>query len=122
MTHRFNDPFCTPRRLSQSVVQAAAMLGLVRAELGRILGYKCEQFSALFEGRSVLEPGTEAYHHAEQFVQLYQALYDYTDGNEALMNHWLRRHNNTLGNSPFYLIIDEGKLPQVLEHLLQIRA
>jgi hypothetical protein len=115
--HRLDDPLSSPQRLSQSVVQAAAMLGLVRAEVGRILGFKCAEFSALFEGRSVLEEGTHAYAQGELFVRLYQTLYDRTSGDGVQMVHWLRRHDKALGNAPFYLIVDEGRLAEVLQRL-----
>lgn len=115
--HRLSDPFSSPQRLSQSVVQAAAMLGLVRAEVGRILGFKCAEFSALFEGRRVLEEGTPAYRNGELFVRLYQALYDRMAGDGVQMVHWLRRHDRALGNAPFYLIVDEGRLAEVLQRL-----
>ena len=122
MNFRLTDPFSSPQRMSQSVVQASQMLGLVRAEVGRILGFRCEQFSALFDGYNVLKQGTDAYQRGEQFVQFYQALYDAMDGDEMRMHNWLRRHNKTLGNSPFYLIVDEGKLQAVLDHLLQLKG
>ncbi len=117
MTHRLSDPFTSPRKLSQSVVQASTMLGLMRAEMGRILGFKCAEFTALFEGRSVLEPGTPAYRQGELFVRFYQALYDHMAGDSVQMVHWLRRQHKTLGNSPFYLIIDEGRLEEVVRNL-----
>ncbi len=117
LAHRLSDPFSSPRRLSQSVVQAAAMLGLVRAEVGRILGFKCAEFTALFEGRRVLEEGSYAYQQGELFVRLYQALYDRMAGESVQMIHWLRRHDNSLGNAPFYLIVDEGRLAEVVQQL-----
>ena len=116
-TFRLHEPFASPLRLSQSLVQAAAMLGLVRAEVGRILGFRCEQFTALFEGRSVLEQGSHAYRQAELFIRLYQALYDCMAGEEAQMVHWLRRHNRGLGNAPFYLMVDEGRLAEVVDYI-----
>jgi hypothetical protein len=119
--HRLSDPLSSPQRLSQSVVQAAAMLGLVRAEVGRILGFKCAEFTALFEGRSVLQEGTYAYQQGELFVRLYQLLYDRMAGDGVQMVHWLRRHNKSLGNAPFYLIVDEGRLAEVLQ-LLEARG
>ena len=118
--HPLSDPFSSPQRLSQSVVQAATMLGLVRAEAGRILGFKCAEFTALFEGRSVLQEGTDAWRQGVLLVRLYQLLYERMAGDEARMVNWLRRHHKALGNSPFYLIIDEGKLQLVLEQLLQM--
>lgn len=115
--YRLHDPFASPRRLSQSVVQASQMLGLVRAEMGRILGFKCPDFTALFEGRSELQPGTAAYAQGELFVRLYQGLYDYSGGDEAKMINWLRREHKALNNSPFYLMVDEGRLAEVVDYL-----
>lgn len=117
MTFRLQQPFASAQRLSQSVVQAAQMLGLVRAEMGRILGYKCAEFTALFEGQALLLPGTHAYRQGELFVRLYQALYDRTQGDGVQMVHWLRRRHRTLGNAPFYLMVDEGRLDEVVAYL-----
>jgi len=118
MPHRLTDPFSSPRKLSQSVVQAGEMLGLVRAEVARILGFKCENISALYDGRLVLEEGTTAYEQAVLFVRFYQALYDWMDGDEPKMIHWLRGQKRELDNSPFYLMIDEGQLEQIYDYLI----
>ncbi len=99
------------------MVQASEMLGLMRAETGRVLGYKCEQFTALYEGRAVLEEGTAAYNQGVLFVRFYQALYAHMGGDSVQMIHWLRRHHQALDNAPFYLIIDEGKLEQLVHYL-----
>ena len=115
--HCFSDPFSSPRKLSQSVVQAGEMLGLVRAEVARILGFKCENISALYDGRLLLEEGTEAWDSGVLFIRFYQVLYDRMDGVEPKMIHWLRGQKRELDNSPFYLIIDEGKLGFVLDYL-----
>lgn len=117
MNHRLSDPYASPRRLSQSVVQASEMLGLVRAEMGRILGYKCAEFTALFEGRSVLQEGTYAWEQGVLFVRFYQALYDRMAGDGPRMINWFRRPHKGLANSPFYLIIDEGRLAEVVRYL-----
>lgn len=93
------------------------MLGLVRAEVARILGFKCESITALYNGRLLLEEDTEAWHQGKLFVRFYQALYDMMAGEESRMINWLRRENKVLGNSPFYLIVDEGRLAEVEEHL-----
>ena len=93
------------------------MLGLVRAEVARLLEFKCESISALFDGKLVLEQGTTAWVQAVLFIRLYQALYDQMEGDGVRMIHWLRAHKRELDNSPFYLIIDEGRLEQVLEFL-----
>ncbi|NOR51876.1 MAG: hypothetical protein GQ470_04580 [Gammaproteobacteria bacterium] len=117
MPHRLTDPFSSPRKLSQSVIQAGEMLGLVRAEVARILEFRCESISALYDGRLVLEEGTTAWDQAVLFIRFYQALYDRMAGDEPRMVHWLRAQRRELDNSPFYLMIDEGKLVQVYEYL-----
>jgi len=93
------------------------MLGLVRAEVARILGFKCESISALYDGRLVLEEGTEAWQQGALFIQFYNRLYDRFDGDGALMVHWFRANNRELGDSPFYLIIDAGELATVEAYL-----
>lgn len=117
MIHRLNDPFSSPSKLSRSVVQAGDMLGLVRAEVARILGFKCESITALYNGRLLLEEGTEAWRQGVLFVRFYQALYDEMAGEEARMVHWLRREHQAFGTSPFYLIVDNGRLAEVLAYL-----
>lgn len=117
MVHRLSHPFESPSRLSQSVVQAGDMLGLVRAEVARILGFRCEDIGALYDGRQLLQPGTRAWQQGEQFVRFYQALFDRFEGEGPRMIHWFRADNRALGNAPFYLMVDEGRLAEVLAFL-----
>lgn len=112
--HRLTDPFASPQRLSQSVVQAGELLGLYRAEVARLLGFHCEDISALYEGRLLLLPGSAAWEQGVLFVRLYQALYDRTAGDGPRMVHWLRAENPALGSSPFLLMVDEGRLDRVV--------
>ncbi len=113
MTYRLSDCCSSPRKLSQSVVQAGEMLGLVRAEVARILGFKCESISALYDGRLVLQEGSDAWQQGETFIRFYNRLYDRFDGDGARMVHWFRADNMVLGDSPFLLIIDDGELARV---------
>lgn len=122
MVHRLTDPLSTPRKLSQSVVQAGEMLGLVRAEVARLLEFKCESISALYDGKLVLEEGTTAWTQAVLFIRFYQALYDQMAGDGVRMIHWLRAHNRELDNSPFYMMVDEGQLAQVMEYLESLNS
>ncbi len=114
-----DDPLFSPRKLSQSVVQAGDLLGLVRAEVARILGFKCESISELYSGRLLLEEGTKAWRQAGLFVRFYQLLDERMAGDEARMINWLRREHGELGRSPFYLIIDEGRLAEVVAYMEQ---
>lgn len=99
------------------MVQAGEMLGLVRAEVARILRFKCESISALYEGRLILEEGTEAWRAAVLFLTFYNRLYDHFKGDGAQMVHWLHATNRELAESPFILIIDKGELELVDEYL-----
>jgi hypothetical protein len=117
MPHRLTDPFSSPLKLSQSVVQAGEMLGLVRAEVARLLEFKCQSISALFDGKLVLVEGTTAWTQGVLFIRFYQTLYDRMEGDGVRMIHWLRANKGDLDNSPFYLMVDEGKLELVLEYL-----
>ena len=93
------------------------MLGLVRAEVARILGFKCESISALYDGRLLLQQGSTAWLQGELFILFFNLLYDRFAGNRARMVHWFRADNRELGNSPFLLIIDEGELARVEAYL-----
>ncbi len=118
MTPQRCDPTLSPQELSRAVVQAAQQLGLVRAEVGRILGYKCAQFSALYEGSGRLAPGSEAWRKGALLVGLFHLLQRRFGANRAQMVHWLRRHNPQLGDAPFYLMVDQGRLAEVVDYLV----
>ncbi len=112
--HRLADPFSSPQRLSQSVVQAGELLGLYRAEVARILGVQCDDVSALYEGRWLLAPESAAWTQAALFVRLYSALFDRMAGDGPRMVHWLRADHAVLGCSPFLLMVDAGRLAEVV--------
>lgn len=112
--HRLNDPFASPQRLSQSVVQAGELLGLYRAEVARLLGLHCADIGALYEGRLLLLPGGEAWAQGRLFVRLYQTLYDAMAGDGPRMVHWLRAQQPALGSSPLLLMVDQGRLERAL--------
>jgi len=106
-----------PRQLSQAVIQAGDLLGLIRAEVARILGFQCADISNLYQGRLLLSPHTFAWQQAQHFLRFYQQLYILMAGQESRMIHWLRTPQPTLGDSPFYLLIDHGRLEFVLIYL-----
>lgn len=62
----------------------------------------------------MLEEGTFAWEQGVLLVRFYQGLYDLMEGDEPRMINWLRRENRELGNSPFYLMVDEGRLAEVV--------
>lgn len=112
--HRLTEPFASPQRLSQSVVQAGELLGLYRAEVARLLGFHCADVSALYEGRLLLLPGGRAWESGVLFVRLYQALHDRMAGDGPRMVHWLRADHPALGSSPFLSMVDGGGLERVV--------
>lgn len=116
---RIDDVADDPRRLTQSVLQITALLGLYQAELARILCIKCGDVGQLASGRRCLEPGSEPWRQARRLVRLYQALYARQDGNGAAMCHWLRVPQPVLGGVPHLLMVDDGRLADVLHYLEQ---
>lgn len=115
--HRLNQNLSESTSLTQAVVQAMELLGLLRAELARILLLRCEDIAALAEGRELLTPDTPAWQQAQLFVTFYNRLYEQESGDGVRMRNWLRRVQPAWGNSAFYLMVDEGHLSQVLESL-----
>ena len=109
-----------PRRLTQSVLQVTELLGLYQAELARVLQLNCGDIGALASGRRCLEPGTIAWEQARLLVRLYQSLYVRQKGNGAAMCHWLRVPQWSLrGDVPHLLMVDDGRLDDVLRCLEQ---
>jgi hypothetical protein len=106
-----------PRRLTQAATQITTFLDLYHAELARILGVKCADIGQLASGGRCLQPGTMAWQQACLFVRLYQALFARTAGDGVAMRHWLRTSSRELCGIPHLLIVDEGRLADVVAHL-----
>ena len=103
-----------PRRLTQAVLQVTALLDLYQAELARILGIRCGDIGQLASGRHCLQPDTDSWVRAEQFVRIYQLLYRRMQGDGVAMRHWLRVEQPRLDGIPHRLLVDEGRLDDVL--------
>jgi hypothetical protein len=106
-----------PRRLTQAVTQITTFLDLYHAELARILGVKCADIGQLTSGSRCLEAGSMAWRQACLYVRLYQALFIRSAGDGVAMRHWLRVANRELGGIPQLLIVDEGRLADVVAYL-----
>lgn len=117
MVHSLTNPLGNADKLTQSVIQITEMLGMYRAELARVLHIKCEDVGRLADERQNLEPETESWEQAILFVRLYEMLYEYCEGEEAAMHHWLRANNQGLAGEPLLLIVDNNKLQVVLKYL-----
>ena len=115
-------PFASERKLSQSVVQIAAILEMFHAELARVLGWRCADIGALVNGRRLLERDTPQWRQACLFVRMFQQLYQCYDGDGARMINWLRRDHQALGASPHLLMVDRGRVDVVLECLCRDEA
>ena len=50
---------------------------------------------------------------------MYQALFDKFNGDAIKMYRWLHRKHKELDNSPHLLMIDDHKIAQVVDYLLQ---
>jgi hypothetical protein len=103
-----------PRQLTQAVLQIVDMLGLYQAELARILQLKCGDIGRLSTAQNCLAPASPAWEQAQLLVRCYRALYVYLDGDGVAMRHWLRVPQAALGGVPHLLIVDEGRLADVV--------
>ena len=112
--HKITTPICSSRQLTQAVLQVITFLGMYQAELARILGLQCADIGNMASAKQFIEIDSEAGYRANLLVRFYNLLYDRYSGNEALMCHWLRRYDNGLSGSPFYLIVDEHRLENVI--------
>jgi len=117
MVFRIDNVDDDPRRLTQAALQITGLLGLYQAELARVLRVNCGVVGQLASGRRCLEPGTDAWQQASQLVRLYQALYVHLDGDGAAMCHWLRVPHPLLGGVPHLLMVDDGRLDDVVRGL-----
>ena len=106
------------KALVSAVVQITQLLGLYQAETARILGLQCGDIGQLNTGKFLIEPGTPLWAKATAFVSLYEQLYRYKDGNAVDIYHWLRATNPDLGGEPLLLLVDEGKLHEVVAWLI----
>lgn len=92
---------------------------MYNAELARILELKCDDIGLINSAQLILQPGTRAYHQGILFITMYQALFDKFNGDAIAMYRWLHRKHKELDNSPHLLMIDDHKIAQVVDYLLQ---
>ena len=103
--------------LTQAILQIAQMLGLYHAELASILKLQCGDVGNFSNTKRTLEINSVAWQQAEKLVLIFEALFEKFDGDEALMCNWLRKHNAELNGVPLYLMVDEGRVNDVLSLL-----
>lgn len=117
MVFEIQNKFVNPRQLTQSVLQICDMLGMYQAELARILHLQCSDIGKLSSGKAVLDEGSESWQAAQQFLQVYQSIYTRFEGNGVAMCNWLRRENPELAGVPLLLMVDEGRIEDVIKYL-----
>jgi hypothetical protein len=117
LVYQIAETFDEPRRLTQAVLQIVDMLGLYQAELARVLRLKCGDIGCLASAQQCLEPATPAWEQAQLLVRCYRALYVVHNGEGVAMRHWLRIPEDTLGGVPHLLIVDHGRLADVVAWL-----
>jgi hypothetical protein len=119
MAFRLSNPCENERRLSQSVIQVIEILGMYHAELARILGQQCGDIGELTSGKRCIEKDSEAWRQGVLFIDTYHQLFDFFAGDAVAMYHWMRAYNKKLDATPHLLIVDDGKLQEVHDYLLQ---
>ena len=103
------------KSLTQAVLQITQMLGMYQAELARVLGLQCSDIGAFASAKTTLPTGSRAWDKATLFVRLYAQLYQYHHGDAVAMYHWLRARHPELAASPLLLMVDEGRLAELVD-------
>jgi len=119
MVFKIDKPFESERKLSQSVIQVTELLGMYQAELARILGQQCGDIGELTSGKRCIKQDSKAWRQAVLFIETYNFLYDYFEGDSIAMYHWMRADNKHLKGTPHFLIVDDGRLELIHDYLEQ---
>jgi len=120
MVFRLTNPLQNERKITQSVIQIGDMLGMYQAELARILGQQCGDVAKLATGRECIKKQSTAWANAVLFIDIYQLLFDYFEGDGVAMYHWMRADNIHLQGTPHKMIVDDHKLQCIYDYLQQV--
>ena len=112
---KLSDVSYSEKALTQAVLQVTQMLGIYHAELARILHLQCVDIGELSNANNVISKSSASWIEAEKYIKLYEYLYLSHNGNEALINNWLRKKNEKLKAIPLYLMVDELRIDDVLD-------
>ena len=91
------------------------MLGLYQAELARVLGLQCRDIGDFASAKATLPGGSSAWDKARLFVRLYERLYLFCAGDAVAMYHWIRARQPRLTDTPLLLMVDEGRLAELVD-------
>lgn len=122
LSFQISDNGNDPARLTQSVLQIRDLLDLYNAELARILTVQCADIGRLGVARNYLEVGSPAWQQALLLRSSYQMLFNWLEGDSAVMNHWLRKSHPDLKPSPLLLMVDHAGLQRVHDYLFKLTA
>ena len=112
---KLSDVSHSEKALTQAVLQITQMLGIYHAELARILHLQCADIGELSNANNVISKNSVSWVEAEKYIELYEYLYLSHNGNEALINNWLRKENKKLQTAPLYLMVDELRIDDVID-------
>ncbi len=107
-------PIAEPKTISYSFLQAGQMLAMLNAELARVLKLQCADIVALSATQVTLQPQTIAWQQAQRFILFYNLLCDKFSSDAVAMRHWFRSENRALAGVPLLLIIDNGRLDELI--------
>jgi hypothetical protein len=102
------------KTLTQATLQIAQMLGMYQAELARVLGLQCGDIGDFAAAKKQLRSGSAEWGRARQFVTLYERLYQYFAGDAVAIYHWLRVTHAQLAAVPLLMMVDEGRLDELV--------
>lgn len=90
---------------------------MYQAELARILEVTCSEIGEFASGKQFLDINSQTGEQALKFIRLYESLYEMFNADEVAICHWLRAKNEDLNGIPLYLMVDDGRLAQVVEYI-----
>lgn len=102
--------------LSEATLNAAQLLGLTRTQLGKVLGRDRSRL------KSSIRVDSKAGELALLLIRVYRALYAMVDGDDAVMQHWMRTPNTGTGGTPAEQVQSVQGLTEVLAYLDAIRG
>jgi transcriptional regulator with XRE-family HTH domain len=108
--------------LTAATLQAATLLGISQADLGKILGLSPATVSRMANQRHSLDPATKEWQLAALFIRLFRSLDSITGGRDELSREWLQSHNRALNASPQSMLADVSGLVTVVQYLDASRA
>jgi len=110
------------RVLTKAVLRASAQLGMVQAELGKVIGVSTPTASRMMNGRYWLEESSKPWELAALLVRVFRSLDALVGGDEQSVQEWFRAENVHLGGSPRNLARTVEGLTNVARYLDAMRG